>query len=80
MIPVDPATQPEAANPAEPLLNVTRGNPTAEELAAVTAVVLALQADSDAGRRLTPDRQFARRAQLHLPPRPGAGSWRRSGH
>ncbi len=62
----------------EPLLTVTRGNPTAEELAAVTAVVLALQgSDGDAGAR-PPARQWARRAQLHLPPKPGAGSWRRS--
>ncbi len=63
---------------AEPLLNITRGNPTAEELAAVTAVVLALQGDGDGEGTRQPTRQWARRAQLHLPPKPGAGSWRRS--
>ncbi|ALV44620.1 Acyl-CoA carboxylase epsilon subunit [Arthrobacter alpinus] len=62
-----------------PLLNVTRGNPTAEELAAVTAVVLALQSGGSEESAKTPTRQWARRAQLNLPPRPGAGSWRRSG-
>lgn len=62
-----------------PLLNVTRGNPTAEELAAVTAVVLALQSGNDDAGTKAPTRQWARRAQLNMPPRPGAGSWRRSG-
>ena len=61
------------------LLNVTRGNPTAEELAAVTAVVLALQSGSDDEGTKTPTRQWARCAHLNMPPRPGAGSWRRSG-
>ncbi len=63
-----------------PLLAVTRGNPTAEELAAVTAVVLALQSDGSSENVQTPIRHWARRAQLKLPPTPGAGSWRRSGH
>lgn len=64
----------------EPLLNVTHGNPTAEELAAVTAVVLALQSGADGESVQTPSRSWARRTQLNLPPKPGAGSWRRSKH
>lgn len=61
-----------------PLLKVTRGNPSAEELAAVTAVVLALQSGEASEAPATQARPWARRAQLHLPPKPGAGSWRRS--
>ncbi|MHA7175657.1 acyl-CoA carboxylase subunit epsilon [Arthrobacter sp. Sr24] len=61
-----------------PLLKVTRGNPSAEELAAVTAVVLALQVGEESDGPATQARPWARRARLHLPPKPGAGSWRRS--
>ncbi len=69
---------PDQRTPDEPLLEVTRGTPSAEELAAVTAVVLALQSGSDGGNAKAPRPQWVRRAQLHLPPKPGAGSWRRS--
>lgn len=73
-------TYTDTASPENaPLLTVTRGNPSAEELAAVTAVVLALQTSEDENEgAATPARPWARRAQLHLPPKPGAGSWRRS--
>ncbi len=64
---------------SEPLLSVTRGNPTAEELAAVAAVVLALQAGAGAAPARPAVRAWARRAQLHLSPKPGPGAWRRSG-
>ncbi|NVM97592.1 acyl-CoA carboxylase subunit epsilon [Arthrobacter sp. SDTb3-6] len=60
------------------MLTVTRGEPTAEELAAVTAVVLALQGSAAREKAKPATQPWARRAQLHLPPRPGAGSWRRS--
>ncbi|MHA7306777.1 acyl-CoA carboxylase subunit epsilon [Arthrobacter sp. TMN-49] len=74
-------TQPAAVEtPAvERLLTVTKGDPTAEELAAVTAVVLALQTSAGAPEAKTPTRHWSRQAQLKLPPKPGAGSWRRSG-
>nr|WP_240629656.1 acyl-CoA carboxylase subunit epsilon [Specibacter cremeus] len=61
-----------------PLLNVTRGNPTAEELAALTAVVLALQAGEADEPARPAARPWMRRAQLHLRPKPGPGAWRRS--
>ncbi|ALE93937.1 hypothetical protein AOC05_03090 [Arthrobacter alpinus] len=61
-----------------PLLTVTKGNPDAEELAAVTAVVLAMQSGADAAPELPPTRQWARRTQLNLAPKPGPGAWRRS--
>lgn len=73
-------TQPAAgeAQP-EPLLTVTKGDPTAEELAAVTAVVLALQGGAGEPEAKAPSRHWARRSLLKLPPKPGAGAWRRSG-
>ncbi|MDQ0279377.1 hypothetical protein QO003_003680 [Arthrobacter silviterrae] len=78
--PLAQAQSPAAANPQpEPLLSVTHGNPTAEELAAVTAVVLALQGGQETAPKRPAAQAWARRAQLHLPPRPGAGAWRRSG-
>ncbi|MGO4384988.1 acyl-CoA carboxylase subunit epsilon [Specibacter sp. RAF43] len=61
-----------------PWLSVTRGNPTAEELAAVTAVVLAMQGGAEAAPKRPATRLWARRAQLNLPPKPGAGAWRRA--
>ena len=63
-----------------PLLRVVAGQPTAEELAALTAVVVALGdalQDSPAAARATP-RSWVRGDHLRLSPRPGPGSWRRS--
>ncbi|GGC99732.1 hypothetical protein GCM10011512_28300 [Tersicoccus solisilvae] len=60
----------------EPLLQVLAGNPTAEELAALTAVVATLgTANEDAETR---DRSWQRRAALRMRPTPGPGAWRRS--
>ena len=70
---------PEAA-PQRPLFTVLAGNPSAEELAALTAVVMHLSAADDAPRT-TPDsvrRTWNRRRMLSLAPKPGPGSWRRS--
>ncbi|MHA7141702.1 acyl-CoA carboxylase subunit epsilon [Arthrobacter sp. Sr33] len=64
--------------PAEPTLQVIRGTPTAEELAALTAVVVALSENSTEPNAATPHRTWARRDHLRLAPRPGPGSWRRS--
>ncbi|WP_434992873.1 acyl-CoA carboxylase subunit epsilon [Arthrobacter sp. Ld5] len=60
------------------VLSVVSGNPTDEELAALTAVVVALQdsGTEDDGRRH--GRSWVRRALLRLGPTPGPGSWRRS--
>ena len=81
----------ESAAPAadaQPLLQVVSGNPTEEELAALTAVVIGLGAGSaDAGPALNSAsaldpartrRAWTRRRQLALQPTPGPGSWRRS--
>ncbi|WP_052274478.1 acyl-CoA carboxylase subunit epsilon [Arthrobacter sp. L77] len=62
----------------EAVLSVVSGNPTDEELAALTAVVVALQGagTEDDGRNHR--RSWVRRALLRLGPTPGPGSWRRS--
>nr|WP_231710018.1 acyl-CoA carboxylase subunit epsilon [Arthrobacter zhangbolii] len=63
---------------AEPLLSVLAGNPTAEELAALTAVVAGLGSQAPAPAVRQPYRAWARRRMLSLAPTPGPGSWRRS--
>lgn len=68
----------DAGSPAEPVLEVIRGTPTAEELAALTAVVVALSENSTEPDAASPHRSWARRDHLRLAPRPGPGSWRRS--
>jgi Acyl-CoA carboxylase epsilon subunit len=62
-----------------PLLRVVRGEPTAEELAALTVVVAALSGRRTR-RRMTPVGGWASPADAHRPPlRPGPGGWRASG-
>jgi Acyl-CoA carboxylase epsilon subunit len=73
------AQSPVGDPPVEtPLLTIAKGNPTAEELAAVTAVVLALQSGTEPEPKRPATRAWARRAQLNLAPKPGPGAWRRS--
>jgi Acyl-CoA carboxylase epsilon subunit len=65
--------------PAAPLLRVVRGEPTAEELAALTVVVAALSQQRTA-KRPTPVGVWASYADAHRRPlRPGPGGWRASG-
>ncbi|MGI9009050.1 MAG: acyl-CoA carboxylase subunit epsilon [Streptosporangiaceae bacterium] len=82
------ADQAAPARPAEerrPFLRVVRGNPTAEELAAVT-VVLAARANAAAAaagqaRASTPARRSgwsARSRLLREAVSPGPGGWKRS--
>lgn len=61
------------------VLSVVSGNPSEEELAALTAVVVALQGGAEVEDD-APDqaRSWVRRAMLRLGPTPGPGSWRRS--
>jgi hypothetical protein len=63
----------------QPLLRVVSGNPTDEELAALTVVVAALSQRRER-RRVTPVGAWASYGDAHrLPVRPGAGGWRASG-
>ena len=66
----------------EPFLKVTKGNPTEEELAALTAVVAAMQAEAVHQEQNTlvgaASRILNRRQRLGASLRPGPGSWRRA--
>jgi hypothetical protein len=64
--------------PAAPLLSVVKGEPTAEELVALTAVVLSLGGDEPAREDEPSVRHWVRRQQLRLAPTPGPGAWKRS--
>ncbi|MFF2345364.1 acyl-CoA carboxylase subunit epsilon [Pseudarthrobacter sp. NPDC058119] len=65
--------------PAAPLLSVVKGQPNAEELAALTAVVLSLGAGENPVPATAPSvRHWVRRHQLRLAPTPGPGAWKRS--
>ncbi|THJ67817.1 acyl-CoA carboxylase subunit epsilon [Arthrobacter echini] len=68
-----------AAAQVPPAFSVVSGSPTAEELAALTAVVVALQGAQQTPASDGPGRSWVRRALLSLGPRPGPASWRRSG-
>ncbi|WP_235472033.1 MULTISPECIES: acyl-CoA carboxylase subunit epsilon [unclassified Arthrobacter] len=84
----EPDGTPAFQAPPEPLLQVLSGNPTEEELAALTAVVIGLGAGSPdsvqasgSASGLDPARNrraWTRRRALSLQPMPGPGSWRRS--
>ncbi|MFH5880472.1 acyl-CoA carboxylase subunit epsilon [Arthrobacter sp. NA-172] len=63
---------------AEPLLSVVKGDPTPEELAALTAVVASLGSPQEAEAAPPSTRQWLRRQQLRLDPTPGPGAWKRS--
>jgi hypothetical protein len=69
----------EAQEEQRPLLRVVRGEPTAEELAALTVVVAALS-QRRARRRPTPVGVWASFADGHRRPlQAGPGGWRASG-
>jgi acyl-CoA carboxylase epsilon subunit len=67
-----------ADGPREPALRVVRGDATAEEIAALVAVLLSHPADDEAppvpARSAWADRSSRLRRPLH----PGPGAWRRS--
>ncbi|TQJ35880.1 acyl-CoA carboxylase subunit epsilon [Arthrobacter sp. SLBN-122] len=63
---------------AAPLLSVVKGQPNAEELAALTAVVLSLGGAEPVRTAKPSVRHWVRRQQLKLDPTPGPGAWKRS--
>jgi hypothetical protein len=70
--------EPGATPPEQPLFAVVKGEPTAEEVAALTAVVLSLGSSAGAAPPKPSARHWIRRLQLQLAPKPGPGSWKRS--
>lgn len=75
---VGPRPEGPADSLASPLLSVVKGQPTPEELAALTAVVLSLGQTQQAAPESPGVRHWVRRQQLRLSPRPGPQAWRRS--
>ncbi|OUM40805.1 acyl-CoA carboxylase subunit epsilon [Arthrobacter agilis] len=74
-----PPAHPAGAEDSGSVLSVVSGSPTDEELAALTAVVVALQGSEGADESQHQGRSWLRRTMLRLGPSPGPGSWRRSG-
>ncbi|WP_427135641.1 acyl-CoA carboxylase subunit epsilon [Pseudarthrobacter sp. S9] len=74
---VEPVETP-VVEPENPLLSVVKGEPTPEELAALTAVVLSLGSAEPAAPERPGVRHWVRRQQLRLAPKPGPDAWRRS--
>ena len=63
----------------QPLLRVVRGEPSAEELAALTVVVAALSQRRERRRPVIVG-AWASYAEAHRrPPQPGPGGWRAAG-
>jgi len=63
----------------QPLLRIVRGEPSAEEIAALTVVAAAMSGRRER-RRPTPVGAWASYADAHRQPlRPGPGGWRASG-
>jgi Acyl-CoA carboxylase epsilon subunit len=63
----------------EPVLRVVRGEPTAEELAALVVVLTARAAAAAAvspSEAASPSSWRDRRRVLRAPPTPGSGAWR----
>ena len=74
------ATAPEAAEDSAALLKVVRGQPTAEELAALVAVI-ASQAAAASGGPATARKASGwtdRSRYVHAPGTPSPGGWRAS--
>ncbi|MFJ5697803.1 acyl-CoA carboxylase subunit epsilon [Arthrobacter sp. NPDC093139] len=79
----DPVVEPGGNKPPvapveTPLFSVVKGDPTPEELAALTAVVLSLGTAETAEPGKPTVRHWVRRQQLRLAPTPGPGAWKRS--
>ena len=73
------SADPSGAHSARPLLRVVKGEPTAEEVAALTVVVATLS-QRRSRRRPTPVGTWASHADAHRQvQRPGPGGWRASG-
>jgi hypothetical protein len=71
-----PAPAPEAP---EPLLRVVRGDATAEEIAALVAVLMSVRSGGgDAPPEPVPSAWSARPVRLRRPVFPGPSAWRRS--
>ncbi|MGO4591784.1 acyl-CoA carboxylase epsilon subunit [Micrococcaceae bacterium Sec5.1] len=69
---------PSAPEPVAPMFSVVKGEPTAEELAALAAVVASVGVPPTTEPAKPNVRHWVRRQQLRLDPTPGPGAWKRS--
>lgn len=69
----------EATGPSRPLLTVVRGEPTAEQVAALTAVLAARASGGGGDPASPPEPSLWAAPVLRSPVSPGAGAWRASG-
>jgi hypothetical protein len=79
-MPTPTPTPPESGPAGQPALAIVRGNPTAEQIAAVVTVLSARLRAGDGTRagRATRSRWSARSRQLRAPLQRGPGAWRAS--
>ncbi|WP_233568744.1 MULTISPECIES: acyl-CoA carboxylase epsilon subunit [Kocuria] len=70
--------EPEHIKDQGSVLHFVGGNPSPEDIAAVTAVVVAAAAESEESATPGVRRAQNRRARLGLRLRPGLGAWRRT--
>ena len=73
------AAGPDPVAPVRPLLTVVRGEPTAEQLAALTAVIAARASGGSESDERRPEPSLWATPVLRAPMSPGAGAWRASG-
>ncbi|WP_018333944.1 acyl-CoA carboxylase epsilon subunit [Actinomycetospora chiangmaiensis] len=72
-------TGPEEEAPARPVLRIVRGDPSPEELAALTAVLAAASGGGGAEPEAGPTSVWTERSALvRRPVHPGPGAWRAS--
>ena len=73
------AVSPEPVAAVRPLLTVVRGEPTAEQLAALTAVIAARASAGAASAESRPEPSLWAAPVLRSPMSPGVGAWSASG-
>ncbi|MBM7051366.1 MULTISPECIES: acyl-CoA carboxylase subunit epsilon [unclassified Rothia (in: high G+C Gram-positive bacteria)] len=80
-MPLISASKETPVAPSQPLFQVVSGNPTDEEIVALTAVIMQQQASArhrDSTAFEAVQRILLRGQRLGIGLRPGAGSWRRA--
>ena len=67
-----------SASPDQPALRIVRGEPTPDELAAVTVLLTALARAGSAAQPPSPSGWIDLSLRLRRTPAPGPGAWRNS--
>ena len=67
-----------SVSPDQPVLRIVRGEPSPDELAAVTVLLMALARSGSAGQPEPPSGWSDLSLRLRRAPLPGPGAWRNS--